>query len=233
MARLKRRERGRHRTGRPQDRFGRDAKNAGYPARSVFKLQEIDQRLRLLKPGQRVIDLGASPGSWALYAAERVGRQGIVLAYDLHGPKTALPEHVSWHKADVLTLGLIEGLLPGGFDVVLSDMAPATSGHRHLDQYRSHELFMNALRIADHALRPGGSFVGKIFQGPDFEEARSGVRAVFAEARVVRPKATRSESYEVFIAGLDRKAIAEPDGSVGRTGPADGPAGGTENGTPR
>jgi 23S rRNA (uridine2552-2'-O)-methyltransferase len=154
----------------------------------------------LFDEGQRVLDLGASPGSWTLYAAQRVGSTGRVLGIDLEEPEVELPPH-----AEILTLDAFAAdpaSLGGPFDVVISDMAPKTSGQRHADQYRSYELVMRALELAKVVLVPGGAFVAKIFQGAEFEQARTAIRAVFDKVRVIRPEATRDESYEVFLVGL-------------------------------
>lgn len=187
-----------------QDAYGRKAKREGFPARSVYKLEEIDQRIGLLKRGQRVLDLGASPGSWTLYAAQRVAPEGKVLGIDLVPHAQALPHNASIRCFDANTASAEE--LEGPYDVVLSDMAPSTSGQRGADQYRSFELFMTALRIAEKVLVPGGSLVGKIFQGPDLKQAEQAVRIAFARARILRPKAIRSQSYEVYIAGLEKRS---------------------------
>jgi len=174
----------------------------------VFKLEEIDRRVRLLRKGDSVLDLGAAPGSWTLYAAERVGPQGRVVALDRTRLAIALPDHVEALEIDVLELDpqeLIERLGGGNFDAVISDMAPNTSGHRFVDQSRSYELFSRALEIASVATRKGGAFVGKLFQGEDFEQARERVRAAHERTRVIRPAGTRSESYEIYIVGLGRR----------------------------
>lgn len=195
---------------RHQDHFGRRAKDEGYPARSVYKLDEIDRKVRLLRPGMRVLDLGASPGSWTLYAAERVGPTGRVLGLDLNPHRGELPANAEIRVCDAFEASA-EAL--GGadaFDVVMSDMAPKTTGHRTVDQARSHALFDHALDVAQRVLRPGGSFVGKIFQGPDFESARKRVAREYEEAKIVRPQATRDVSYEIFLVGLRRRAAA-PD----------------------
>lgn len=147
-----------------------------------------------------MLDLGASPGSWTLYAAERVGPTGRVVGIDLKDPEVALPP-----QAEIQTLDAFEvdpAALGGPFDLVISDMAPKTSGQRHADQYRSYELVMRALELAKIVLRPGGTFVAKIFQGAEFEDARSAVREVFGKVRIIRPEATRDESYEVFLVGI-------------------------------
>ncbi|MEM7436614.1 MAG: RlmE family RNA methyltransferase, partial [Myxococcota bacterium] len=178
---------------------GRRAKREGFPARSVYKLEEIDRRTKLLKKGHRVLDLGASPGSWSLYAANRVGPTGRVVGIDIQPPDVALPSHAEIRVLDAFAVDPAE--LGGPFDVVLSDMAPKTSGQRHADQYRSFELYMRALNVATKVLVPGGSFVGKIFQGQEFDEARKATREAFTQTRILRPSATRDESYELFLLG--------------------------------
>jgi len=188
---------------RPQDHFGRRAKTQGYPARSVYKLQEIDRRLSLFKPGQRVLDLGAAPGSFSLYAAERVGVKGQVIGVDLQEIRIAAPPNVRFLQQDIAqldpaTLGVAQ------FDVVLSDMAPHTSGQRHRDQYLSYELYMQALRVTEALLAPGGHFVGKLFQGPELEQARAATRALLGSAKIIKPEASRSESFEIFLTGGPR-----------------------------
>ena len=198
---------GRGAKGRAPDAFGKQARREGYPARSVYKLEEIDQRVRLFRRGQKVLDLGASPGSWTLYASEKVGEQGHVLAIDLKPERAAMPPNVFFRVGDMYD-ETVESL-GGPFDVVISDMAPNTSGQRDADMYRSYELVVAALRLAEGTLVRGGHFVAKIFQGPDFEDARDQCRKVFDKVRVIRPKATRDVSYEVFLVGLGFKGKAE------------------------
>ena len=193
-------------TRRPQDHFGERAKREGFPARSVYKLQEIDRRVQLLRRGQRVLDLGASPGSWTQYAAQHVGREGKVVGIDLNPPRIGLPPHVSFQALDVFKLDALAELGPHSFDVVMSDMAPHTSGQRHRDQFGSYELYMRALEIAGQVLAEGGAFVGKIFQGAELEQARSATRERFKNVRLIKPDASRAESYEILLVGLGLKA---------------------------
>ena len=123
-----------------------------------------------------------------------------MLGIDLNDPKVTLPP-----QAEIRTLDAFQvdpETLDGPFDLVISDMAPKTSGQRHADQYRSYELVMRALELTKTVLKPGGTFVAKIFQGAEFEDARNAVREVFDKVRIIRPKATRDESYEVFLVGL-------------------------------
>lgn len=171
----------------------------------MYKLQEIDRRVQLLRRGQRVLDLGAAPGSWALYVAERVGREGHVLGIDLNEARIGLPPQVTFRALDVFTLDAAAIGGPGAFDVVLTDMAPHTSGNRVRDQFGSYELYARALEIAGQVLAPGGAFVGKIFQGAEFEAARKATAALFSKVRVVKPEASRSESFEIFLVGQGAK----------------------------
>jgi 23S rRNA (uridine2552-2'-O)-methyltransferase len=188
------------------DRFTRAAKEAGYPARSVFKLEEIDRRVRLLRPGQRVLDLGATPGSWALYAAQKVGQRGHVLAVDLEPLGTALPPHAEFVQGDALSLANDDLARFAPYDVVLSDMAPRTTGSRVTDQARSFELFMRALAVAAALGAPGGAFVGKIFMSDDLPAARAELRRLYETERLMRPEGTRSVSTEIFAIGSGKRA---------------------------
>ena len=166
----------------------------------MYKLEEIDRRVGLFEKGQRVLDLGASPGSWTLYAAERVGPRGRVLGIDLKDPEVALPPQAEIRTLDVFNVA--PESLGGPFDLVISDMAPKTSGQRHADQFKSYELVIRALELSRSVLARGGTFVAKIFQGAEFEDARAALRECFDKVRIIRPKATRDESYEVFLVGL-------------------------------
>lgn len=194
-------------TKREQDAFGHRAKREGYPARSVYKLEEIDKRVRLFRRGQRVLDLGAAPGSWTLYAAQRVGLEGKVLAVDLNPIEVNVPSNVQTVQGDLTVLDIATLGGPTQFDLVISDMAPHTSGQRHADQFHSYELFILALKLAETHLAVGGHFVAKIFQGPEFEDARKAMHGKFDKVRLIKPEASRQESYEIFLVGLGRKAV--------------------------
>jgi 23S rRNA (uridine2552-2'-O)-methyltransferase len=187
------------------DRFTQRAKERGFPARSVFKLEAIDRKVGLFRRGQRVLDLGAAPGSWSLYAAERIGPEGKLLAIDLQPLAKSAPGQVTFRTGDALALDTGDLSLFAPYDVVLSDMAPSTTGTREADQAKSFELFLRALDVAGALLRPGGKFVGKIFMGPDFPEAKKRVKALFETERAIRPEATRESSFEIFLVGLGRR----------------------------
>jgi 23S rRNA (uridine2552-2'-O)-methyltransferase len=188
------------------DRFTRAAKDAGFPARSVFKLEEIDRRTRLLRPGQRVLDLGAAPGSWSMYAARKVGHGGKVLAVDLEPLAVTLPPQAAFVQGDALSLANEELARFAPYDVVLSDMAPKTTGSRITDQARSFELFMRALAVAANLGASGSSFVGKIFMSDDLPAARAELRRHYGEERLLRPESTRAVSMEIFVVGLAKRS---------------------------
>lgn len=189
----------------PKDYFFKKAKKENYAARSVFKIQEIDERFRILKPGYKILDLGAAPGSWSQYASQKVGKQGRILGVDLQPIKITLPNAV-FITADMRDLNLeqimLEHEITPPFDVVLSDMAPKTTGVRITDQTRSLELCELALATAERFLRPRGSFVAKLFHSEEFEGFRKQLRERFGKVEVLRPKSTRKESKEIFFIAL-------------------------------
>jgi 23S rRNA (uridine2552-2'-O)-methyltransferase len=185
---------------RAADHYSRMARQRAYPARSVFKLEEIDRRVRLLRRGMRVLDLGCAPGSWLKYASGRVGPDGLVVGVDLAEPSIALPPNARFVEGDVLAVE--PPALGEAFDVVLSDMAPSTTGAALVDQERSFELFARAVHLASALLAPAGGFAGKLFFSPRHAEAAGLLSGCFREVRTLRPRATRSESREVFLVGL-------------------------------
>lgn len=178
------------------------ARAQGYPARSVFKLEEIDRRVNLLRKGDRVVDLGAAPGSWSLYAATKIGEGGKLLAIDLQPLEPAFPKWVTAREQDAFTLEAESHAGFAPYDVVLSDMAPKTGGDRFANAARSFDLFMAALGVANHFGRPGSHFVGKLFMGEDFDVAKKAVARAYRSTKVIKPKGTRSNSVEVFLVGL-------------------------------
>lgn len=183
------------------DVFFRKARNEGFAARAVYKLEDIDKRMRVLHAGARVLDLGCRPGSWMQYACKVVGPHGKVVGVD----RLALPAPVPGAhviEADIFTLS-DEELLCGlaAYDVVLSDMAPDTTGIRATDQARSANLVEEALARAERLLAPLGCFVAKIFQSPDVEKLRKHMSQRFAEVRLLKPEGSRSQSTELYLVG--------------------------------
>ena len=190
-----------------EDHYARRAKKENFPARSVYKLKEIQQKYRLIKPGDAVLDLGCAPGSWLLYAAELTGKQGRVVGIDLTPLENVrLPEYVRVLTGDVNQADqhLFE-MIGSEFDVVMSDMAPATTGNRIVDNARSFDLCQAALAFARKLLVPGGGFVCKIFQGEDFSEFTDSVKGVFLKYKIFKPQSSRKASKEIFIIGMGKK----------------------------
>ena len=191
-----------------KDHYSEQARKEKYPARSVYKLKEAQKRFRLIKRGDRVLDLGCSPGSWLLYAAELTGKQGRVLGIDLKAVTCQMPPQAETFKVDVQSIDQVwferQNLL-NHFDVVLSDMAPATSGNKMLDATRSYQLCQAALNVAEMALKPGGSFICKIFQGEEFKQFAESVKSRFRQHRIFKPRSSRKESKEIFIVGMGFK----------------------------
>ena len=186
-----------------QDHYTRRAKKERFPARSVYKLQEIQQKHQLIKKGYKVLDLGCAPGSWLLYAAKITGNNGRVVGIDLKPVTGPVPAHAQIIKADVFTLDVES--LSNDFNVVLSDMAPDTTGHKDVDAARSYTLCETALSIAQSVLLPGGSFACKIFQGPDFKAFANVVEAGFKELKILKPRSSRKASKEIYIIGIGKK----------------------------
>lgn len=186
------------------DRFNKAARDEGYRARSVYKLTEAQRRFPFLAKGQRVLDLGCAPGSWAKYAKEQVGGNGVVVGVDLqHVPSLAGVSLLQADVFDVTPEQLLEAL-GGPPDVVLSDMAPNTTGDRFGDHVRQIEVARRALELAVALVKPGGSFFCKVFDGEEAHGFVTDVRASFGQVKRVRPEAVRRTSVEFFVLGLQR-----------------------------
>lgn len=179
------------------DHFTKKAKAQGYAARSVFKLEEMDERAKLLRPGMRVVDLGCFPGSWSRYVAEVIG-DGVLVGVDLEEPKGIPGSFIARSVYEVSSEELREKL-GSAADVVLSDMAPNTSGDRVGDHLRQIGLAERALLLATELLRPGGAFVAKVFEGADSQKFVDEVKRLFTTVRRMKPEATRSRSVEFFV----------------------------------
>jgi len=204
---------------RPKDHYFQRAKQRGLRARSAFKLEELLRRFGLVRPGARVLDLGAAPGGFLQIVAEAVGPGGFALGVDLV-PLRPFPQ--AWIRTVVLDVlaedaeSRLRELVPGPLDAVLSDMAPKTTGIRSTDEARSLRLAERALELGRALGKPGSSFAAKLFMGSDFEGFRARVREAYRDVNVVRPEATRSASVEVYLVG--RGMVPAP----GSGSPADG-----------
>ncbi len=192
--------------GQWADHLTQRAKAENYPARSVYKLEEIDQKFKVITPGDTVLDLGCAPGSWLLYAAKKVGHQGRVFGIDLKTVDIKLPENVTAVQDNILNLEdpqFLENI--SNCRVVLSDMAPATTGRKDVDALRSFELCRMALDTAGQYLAPNGNFVCKIFQGNEFKAFEKGVKQLFKECRIFKPESCRKQSKEIYIIAKGKK----------------------------
>ena len=182
-----------------KDNYTRQARQQGYRSRAVFKLQEIDQRDRLISRDLRVLELGAAPGGWSQYIAEKVGHQGLVVAVDLIMMKP-LP-NVHFIHGDFTDSAVQRSLVDvlGATDLVLSDMAPNITGIRDVDQARFLDLLDSALDLAGRILRPGGEVLLKVFEGPGIKAFRQRCESCFGQVQVRKPAASRSKSSEFYL----------------------------------
>ena len=187
---------------RPQDGFFRKAKREGYRSRAAYKLQEINRRFRLIRPGHVVVDLGAAPGGWLQVAAEAAGPGGRVLGFDLQPIQRLSGHTVQAFELDVLAEDAAEriaGLLSGSADCVLSDMAPRLSGVRDADNRRALDLARQAYAIAGEVLKARGAFLFKTFTGTEVEVLVREMSGRFETVRRVRSGATRKGSSEIYV----------------------------------
>ncbi|MDR2404762.1 MAG: RlmE family RNA methyltransferase [Deltaproteobacteria bacterium] len=185
---------------RVDDHYSALARKEGYPARSVYKLKEMDEKRGLLGPGQRVLDLGCHPGSWSIYASRKVK---IVVGVDLQKMDLKMPKNFSFFLQDILEDPPSEIVEFAPFQVILSDLAPRTSGDRFGDSLKSLELARAALSWAKSLLAEGGSFVCKFFQGKDQDLfLKEELSPLFQKVVLHKPKAVRKKSVELYALGL-------------------------------
>ena len=191
------------------DEFVKRANKEGYRARAAYKLMEIDDRDKLIKPGMTIVDLGATPGSWSQVAIERIKGNGRVFALDLLEMQP-LPG-VTFLQGDFTeeaVLTQLEEMLGGKpIDLVISDMAPNMSGISTIDQAKVAYLAELALDFSLRQLKPGGNFLVKVFIGEGFDDIVRAMRAGFQGVVTRKPKASRDRSSEVYLLGLKRKSV--------------------------
>ena len=184
-----------------RDLYRRLAREQGYKSRAAFKLLEANERYDFLRPGSKVLDLGAAPGGWLQVASELVGPEGIVVGVDLSKVSLRGYKNVVSLVADVFDGGVAKKVLetlPGQADVVLSDLSPQVSGVWELDQTRQLDLVLRTLELSNTLLVPGGGVFCKVFEGEGTPEMRNTFKATFERVRVVKPAASRSASSELY-----------------------------------
>lgn len=189
-----------------EDHYFKKAKKEGFLARSAYKLEEIQQKHKIVKQGDHVIDLGCYPGSWMQYLSRLVGDKGLVLGVDRTELQLSLSPNMRFVQGDIYELDLNK---PGEFatkwDLLVSDMAPNTTGNRVTDSERSFQLCELAVITASKWVKQGGHMVAKSLQGPAFERLLKLMREEYQSVKIQKPKSTRSESKEVFLIGMNKK----------------------------
>ncbi len=190
-----------------KDFYYKKAKKDKYPARSVYKLEEALNKHKFIRRGDSVLDLGCCPGSWSLYASEVVGEKGIVVGVDLQevdlSPRSGGSEIV-WIRQNIMKPELIVEVrkIRPAFKVLISDLAPRTTGNRWTDHQQSMNLVRQTLELASELLLPNGNFYCKAFQGEDFPEFVKKMEEQFNKVKTIKPKSSRVESREVFVLGM-------------------------------
>lgn len=186
-----------------RDYYYKKAKEEQYRSRAAFKLKQLNKKFKLIKRDDVVVDLGAAPGGWMQVAREIVGEKGYVLGVDLTEIEKFPFDNVVSIKGDFTTKATADGIREavGHASVIISDASPSISGVWSIDHYRSIDLCRHALRLCRELLRPGGSFLVKVFQGEALEDFVKEVKKNFAYVKVTKPKASRSKSSEVYIIG--------------------------------
>lgn len=195
------------------DSYTQRAHKEGYPARSVYKLEEIQKNFSIIRQNDTVLDVGAAPGSWTLYThRELLKGKGTIISVDLNPLSlNPVPPTVTSYVGDAFSPAIRQKLVSHGpFDAIISDAAPMTTGNRSVDTSRSEWLAENVVRLAAEHLKPHGNLVIKIYQGGGEAEILKQMRTLFAKAKPFKPKACRSDSFELFLIGLDRFPLAKP-----------------------
>lgn len=190
------------------DSYTQRAHKEGYPARSVYKLEEINATQRLIKPGDSVLDVGAAPGSWTLYThRELIKGKGKIVSVDLNPlALDPIPPTVIEFTGDAFSKEIRAKLVEEGpYDAIISDAAPMTTGNRIVDTTRSEYLAEQVVFLAEEQLKTHGNMVIKIFQGGWEQEILKKMRTIFQKAKAFKPKASRDDSFEIFLIGLDKK----------------------------
>jgi 23S rRNA (uridine2552-2'-O)-methyltransferase len=191
------------------DTFVKQARKEGYRSRAAYKLLEINQRNRLLKPGMTVVDLGATPGSWSQVVAQKLGGNGKVIALDLLEmlPLKGVTFIQGDFREETTLLELEKTLENRPLDLVISDMSPNVSGIKISDQARSMYLAELALAFSVERLNPGGNLLVKVFQGRDFDQFLQSMRLEFNRVMIRKPKASRDRSKELYLLGYEKRSV--------------------------
>jgi 23S rRNA (uridine2552-2'-O)-methyltransferase len=187
-----------------KDHYTEKAREENWLARSVYKLEEIDKKYKLIRQGSRILDLGCYPGSWSQFCLRRAGQGGKIIGIDLQKPSRVSSPNLRFIEADILGLDPeVLSLDIGEIDLVISDLAPQTTGNKFSDTCMSMSLVEKALEIAIAVLKNGGNFVCKVFEGGDFKAFKDKASGHFDQIRILRPSAVRKKSREVYLIGMN------------------------------
>ncbi len=193
------------------DFWSQKAFREGYPARSVYKLEEMDRKFGLLKGASKVLDLGSAPGSWTVWLLRNIKEGGSVVSVDLNPlAKDVKADNLTFIQGDLLSAEVRAQIeAKGPYDLVVCDAAPLTTGNRTVDTARSTALVEMAVYYAQQQLKNGGSFCVKIFQNGSQQKELQKMRAIFTTAKGFKPEACRNESFETYLIGLNKKEVQE------------------------
>lgn len=194
-----------------QDHYFKRAKKEKYPARSVYKLKEIDEKYKIIKQGHTILDIGCAPGSWSQYMLEKIGK-GSVLGIDIANSVQLSDPRFHFLKRDIFDLrkGDIEKYR-NGFDLITSDAAPSTTGNKFVDSQASLAIVKRVFQLADDILKPHGSIIAKVFQGEDLNAFINSEKKYFLKILFYKPKSSRKESRELFIIAYDRRVRSDKE----------------------
>lgn len=193
-------------SGRKKDFFYKQAKEKGAVARSFFKLEDLDQKYRLIKSGYRVMDVGAAPGSWIQYIVQKIGDDGFVFAMDVNPLNIGIPNNVDFLQINIFDITPEQIFEKHGmFDVIISDVAPRTTGSDFVDQTKSYQLCEHVRLIAQKVLKKNANMICKMYQSGDTKTFVDDMKKIFTEVKIQKPESSRKQSREIFIVGLQKK----------------------------
>ncbi|MCC7460161.1 MAG: RlmE family RNA methyltransferase [Proteobacteria bacterium] len=191
---------------RTKDFFYKQAKEVGAVARSFFKIEDLDKKYRLVKPKMRIMDVGAAPGSWIQYLLQKTGEEGFIYAVDLNPLNISVPENVVFDQKNLFDIPPEEiKNTHGMFDLIISDVAPRTTGSDFVDQTKSYNLVEHVRQIAILVLKKNCNMICKMYQSGDTKKFTEDMKEVFSEVKIQKPESSRKQSREIFIIGLNKK----------------------------